>query len=785
MNTFLPYPNFKKSARCLDWQRLGSQRRECLMVYQTITLGTGWIHHPCAKMWWSYPKHLILYSIEICKEWQLRGYKDSLLDFFEYELKKYEDKTEPTPFWLGYRNLHNSHKANLLRKSSAYYEQFKWNVIPQEGYYWPMTKIQEEYNNLVELAKSANIDYYLHNNPKLSDQEFDMVIRRIEDIERQFPYMVNENSPTKMVGGTLSDKFRKEKHTYPMLSLKNAFTIDEVEKFIAEVKEEDPAALFIAQPKFDGLSLSLVYYQGDLIKAITRGSGKEGEMVLENAKTVKGIPHKLKEKLDLEIRGEILLTKAQLARVNEEQRKKDEPEYSNCRNAASGSLRNLDSKITASRGLIFIAYGTGNLESNITHSKLIDLFKRLDFLTPDNQIIFDINKTITDFKNEKHNLPYDVDGLVIKVNSLSLCNSLGSHTKYPRWAIAYKYPSEHEFTIIKDVIWETGRTGAVTPTAILEPVSIGGSKISRCTLNNYQYIQSKGIKIGSRVSIKKAGEVIPQIICVCPDEEKREEIVIKEPTECPECKSTLLKKGKLVFCMNENCSSRIINLLIHFTSKDGFNIQGLGEKTIGLLSDIGLIVTWRDIFELESHKEKLALVDGLGESSVENLVDSILKSKTIELSKFIYSLGIPSLGRSASHLVSLYYGNINNFLNCTEKSLTNIQGIAEPTAKEIKEFLNKKMEDILYLLDTPDLNIINPNNITKQLEGKTIVFTGTLKSPRDYYINLVRQAGGKIASSVSKNTSYLVCGESPGSKKKEASVLNILIISEDDLIKMI
>ena len=654
--------------------------------------------------------------------------------------------------------------------------------------------MQERMLELIDIVNEADYNYHTLDNPTITDQEYDKYLRELIEIETLHPEWVREDSPTQHAGGKIIDSFKKVEHKIPMMSLSDVFSESEVIAFDERIKKEGINPEYMCELKIDGLSVSLLYEKGKLVRAATRGDGTTGEDITHNAKTIKVIPLKLKEEVDIEVRGEIFMNKKTLKDLNEKRAKKGEPLLQNCRNAAAGSIRQLDSKIAAERKLDNFIYHLPNpLDYGLkTHAEAIDYMHKLGFkINPNNRLVHSINEVL-EFIEEKGkmrpNLPYDIDGVVIKVNDISEQQRLGYTAKYPKWATAYKFPAEEVLTKLTDIIFTVGRTGQITPNAVLEPVIVAGSTISRATLHNEDYVKEKDLKIGDIVSIRKAGDVIPEVV-----ERKIERRTGKEKdfvmiTNCPMCNTPLIKKEGQVdyYCPNDKCPARHIEGLIHFVSRNAMNIDGLGDRIMEDFYNFGFIGNIADIYSLKNHETDLIRLEGFGDKSVTNLLEAIENSKGNSLERLIFALGIPHVGEKTAKVLAATLGTMENLENATIEELTNIPDIGEIIAKSIISYFNNPnnsaiVEELKEL--GLNMNYLGQKATENELfTGKTFVLTGSLQSfTRDEAKEKIESLGGKTVDSVSKKTSVVIVGEAPGSKYDKALKLGIEIWTEEDL----
>lgn len=654
--------------------------------------------------------------------------------------------------------------------------------------------MKERIDELVTILNEANYNYHVLDNPTITDQEYDSLFRELQILEEKNPNLVRSDSPTHRVGGVVLDSFKKVTHKIPMMSLGDIFNEDEVRQFDARIKKEGINPTYVCELKIDGLSVSLHYEKGKLVTAATRGNGTIGEDITNNVKTIKTVPLTLKEEIDIEVRGEIYMSKETLKKLNEERKAKNQPLLQNCRNAAAGSIRQLDSKVCASRKLDCWIYHLPNPEDYgiKTHWEALEFMKKLGFKTnPNNLLVTDVEGIIDyiHYKGkERPNLSYDIDGVVVKVNNLEEQKKLGFTAHHPKWAIAYKFPAEEVLTKLKDIIFTVGRTGQITPNAVLEPVIVAGSTISRATLHNEDYVKAKGLKIGDIISIHKAGDVIPEVGEVKLDRRTGDEKDFEMITRCPMCNEPIFKKEGQVdyFCINPHCPARHIEGLCHFVSRKAMNIDGLGDRIIEDFYNLKYIKDITDIYKLGCFRDELTELEGYGNKSIDNLLEAIENSKENSLERLLFGLGIPNVGEKTSKILAARYETLDNLMNATFEELNQISDIGEIIAKSIIDFFqNEKNRDIIEELKelkvgmeyTGPKVVINEN-----FNGKTFVITGTLtKYTRDEVEEKIENLGGKTSSSVSKKTSAVIVGENPGSKYTKAVELGIPIWNEEDL----
>ena len=671
------------------------------------------------------------------------------------------------------------------------------------------SEIQEKYTKLRNEIEYHNNLYYNEDNPIISDMEYDFLIRELKELEQKYPELLEynkngENSPTEKIGGTASEKFSKVRHRVPMLSLSNTYNISEIEDFDKRVKkiilaeniENNSKELeYILELKLDGLSISLIYENGMLVQAVTRGDGQVGEDVTENIREIPTIPKKLKENVTLEVRGEIILPISSFNRINQEREDEGEDVFANPRNAASGTIRQLDKTIVAERGLDCYLYYLVNAENYgiKTHLESIEYIEKLGFKTTK------IFEKYTDFKkleeaidkwhDERKKLDYETDGLVIKVNNFSLYEILGYTTKSPRWAIAYKFPAEQVKTKLIDVTFQVGRTGVITPVAELEAVNLSGSVVKRASLHNFDEIRRKDIKIGDNVIVEKAAEIIPQVVNVVFDDRTGEEIEIQEPANCPVCNSELAHEEGLVAlkCHNPLCPEKVKRQIAYFVSRDAMNISGLGDKIVEKFIELGKIKTIVDIYSLKEYREELENLEKMGQKSVDNLINNIEASKNRDFSKVLYALGIPFVGKFNANLLTKNFKNIENLKNQSIENLLSVKGIGDKVAIAVNTFLNNENNwkiitdlqniGLQFAINESDLKEIADNPI----KGKNFLATGKLqKYKRNDIKDIILSKGGNYLSAVSKNLDFLIAGEKAGSKLEKAEKLGIRVLTEEE-----
>ena len=668
---------------------------------------------------------------------------------------------------------------------------------------------KKRHAELSNLLDTYSRQYYIFDDPSVSDAEYDSYYNELLKIEKEFPELKSSKSPSQKVGAAILKRFKKIRHASPMLSLENAYNEQDISNFIDRVKKLSGVAdiELILEPKFDGLSVSIIYKRGVLTAAATRGDGAVGEDVTSNIKSVNCIPQRIEDHMsEIEIRGEIVMLKAHFQELNRQRGKNGEKLFANPRNAAAGSLRQLDPKITASRKLTFFAYAIISEEGNFTSQmNILNVLKKYGFavsseiaLCRNRSDAFEFYKKI---EKQRTELEYDIDGVVYKVNDLLLQKKLGASSKFPRHAIAYKFPADRAQTTVLDIISQVGRTGNITPVAVLKPVTVGGVVVSRATLHNSDEVEKLDIRIGDRVVLQRAGDVIPQILYPILEERPANTMQFVFPADCPCCGSPLMKEENevTVKCLNFNCEAQLIERLIHFASKSAFNIDGLGERNIRFLFKMGIIKSPIDIFHMEARNKELRLenFDGWGKQSVENLFKSINATRVIALDRFIYALGIPQIGRTVSKLLATFFRTYGSFFECIRNKegqrLCEIQGIGNSIANDFDIFFSREdnLKTVVVLCgDEISPGLINVTDMelpeNDVLWQQNIVFTGSFeKFSREEAKKLVEKFGGKATSSISTKTSLVVAGANAGQKLEQAKKLGVRIISEGHFLKII
>ena len=659
-----------------------------------------------------------------------------------------------------------------------------------------MKQVQEEISKLVSLLNKYSYDYYVEDNPQISDTEYDTLYKQLEKLEENHPKYILENSPTQRVGDRVLDEFEKITHKVPMLSLSNTFSTEDLRDFDARVSKlvSDQSVEYICELKIDGLAISIKYENGRLASAATRGDGSVGEDVTENIKTIFSIPKVLKDNKTFEVRGEVYLPRKSFELLNSELEINNEVLFANPRNAAAGSLRQLDSKITAKRRLSAFIYSIVGDDSIVSQENALNTAKEYNLpVNPNFKLCKNIDEVI-DYINywteNKKNLPYDIDGIVIKVNSYSTQEEVGYTQKSPRWATAYKFPEEELATKLLDVELSVGRTGIITPVAILDPIVISGSTVSKASLHNKDIIEELDIHIGDMVVVKKAGEIIPKVVRVVRELRTEGSTKYTMPNTCPSCgQQTYIKENDpFTRCKNPDCPDQNIRRIIHFASRDALNIEGLGDKVVTTLYEKGIIAHTIDLFSLE--REKLISLDRMGEKSVDNLLNAIENSKQNSLDKVIFALGILNVGKKAGKILAEKYLNLTNLMNATLDELVNLDDVGQITAESILDYLSdenniKFINDLIKVGMNPQYEVqdVNTDNI---FAGKTVVLTGKLvELTRNEAKEYLEKYGAKVTGSVTSKTDLVIAGEKAGSKLAKAEQLGIRVINEEEFANMV
>ncbi|MCS4537109.1 NAD-dependent DNA ligase LigA [Mycoplasma sp. CSL7475-4] len=650
--------------------------------------------------------------------------------------------------------------------------------------------MKQKIKQLTELINKWNFEYFIENNPSVSDLEYDKKLKELEDLENQYPEFIHPHSPTNKVGqgdNIFNSKFNKVTHQKPMLSLSKAYNFDEIIKHIDNLKKmvPDEEINFSVEPKIDGLSIALHYKNGYLIQALTRGNGIEGEEVTENIMQIDSIPKIIDYTDNLEVRGEVFMTKSSFADLNNKMLASGEKTFANPRNAASGTLRQLNAEIVKQRGLECYIYELVEPQKHniFSQQQALKFFASLNIpVNPKSKLVDveELEDEIESFAEIKNKLDYDADGLVIKLNNLTFWDKLGATAKFPKHSIAFKYEVESVSSKILNISTTVGRTGKITYVAHIEPVNLNQTTVKKATMHNYNFIKEMNVNIGDEVTIIKAGEIIPKVIALF---KKNVQGVFAKANFCPSCKQALVEiEGNVdQFCINEKCEEKVVNSIYHFASRQSLNIVGLGLTTVKDLYKNGFLQNIQDIYSLQKHQEAMQKLPRYGELKIQNLLNNIEKSKFSDFSKVIFALGIKHIGIRAAKLISQKYGNFTQIINDT--NLANIQfieNIGPKISESLLEYVyEERNKELMLFLDS--IFTYSNKNIEKgsKLIDKTFVITGKLTNNRDYYVDLIEKNGGHVASSVSSKTSYLLCGEDAGSKKDKAIKLNIEILSEE------
>ncbi len=661
------------------------------------------------------------------------------------------------------------------------------------------TKAEKRIKELRDLTEYYAKKYYDDDAPEISDFEYDMLMNELKALEKEFPDLITKDSLTQKVGGTVKEGFNKIEHEVPLQSLQDVFSIDEVEEFDVRMKkiasENNKTVSYVVETKIDGLSVALEYKNGLFVRGATRGNGQIGEDITNNLKTIKSIPQKLNKDIDIIVRGEVFIGKKEFEKLNEEREILDEPLFANARNAAAGSLRQLDSTITGKRPLDIFIFNVQKCDSKKfkTHHESLNYLEELGFnVIPVRAYCKTINEAISEINKigeKRENLEFGIDGAVVKIDDLEFREILGSTAKVPRWAVAYKYPPEKKETKLKDIICQVGRTGAITPMAILEPVRLAGSTISKTTLHNEDFIKEKDLKIGDTVVIQKAGDVIPEVVEVVKEKRTGNELEFTMPEFCPVCGAPAIREqGEAVRrCINIECSAVLLRSIVHFVSKEGMNITGLGYSIIEQLVDKGLIKDISDIYKLSL--DEIASLKKNGKKFATNLIEAIEKSKSNDLSKLITALGIRHIGGKSAKVLAKKYKTMNKLMDASYEELSFMEDIGEITANSVRNFfMEEQNRALIKRLKDYGVNMeyVSDENADDRFFGKSFVLTGTLdKYTRDEASTIIEKFGGKITSSVSKKTDYVLAGADAGSKLTKAQNLEVTIISEQEFDEMI
>lgn len=653
-------------------------------------------------------------------------------------------------------------------------------------------------NELIEIIREADYNYHTLDMPTITDQEYDNYMRELYKLEEKYPELKQDMSPTSRVGGEIIDSFKKIKHEVPMMSLSNVFNEDEIIAFDERVKKEYPNPSYVVELKIDGLSVSLLYKKGILVRAATRGDGITGEDITHNVKTIKSIPLRLKEPLDIEIRGEIYMSKDSFNKTNEDRKKEGLELFANPRNAAAGSIRQLDSSVAAKRKLDAFLYHLPEAEKFgiYTHADALNYMKKLGFIVnPNIELVNNINELLVyvdKWTQNRASLPYEIDGIVIKLNDLNGQKKLGFTARYPKWATAYKFPATEVLTKLKEFKFTVGRTGQVTPNAILEPVLLMGSTISKTTLHNEDYVVQKDLRKGDIVAIKKAGDVIPEVVRAVTERRNGTEEKFEMIKNCPICNSPLIRRENeaAYYCVNPKCDARKIEGLCHFVSRDAMYIDGFGDAIIEDFYNMGYLKSIVDFYNLYKYKEELMELEGFGSKSITNLLTSIENSKKNSLERLLFALGIRHVGKKSAKILASHHKTLDNIINATYEELIETDNIGDIMAKSIKNYFS--IEENIELINQLKQIGVNMDYLGEEVTSdenfmnKTFVLTGSLSElTRDEAGNIIELRGGSVTSSVTKKTDVVIVGENPGSKYNKAIELGITIWNEKEFIEKI
>lgn len=654
-----------------------------------------------------------------------------------------------------------------------------------------MEDVKNRINELIATIEYHSHRYYNLDTPEISDYEYDGLMRELKQLEKEYPELIPANSPTVRVGGTPLKEFNQVVHEVPMLSLQDVFSFEELTEWDQRMKNADSEVEYVVELKVDGLSVSLLYENGELVRGATRGDGTIGEDVTQNVKTIKTVPLKVNDLSRLEVRGEAFIPTAAFEQLNAQREELELPTFANPRNAAAGSLRQLDSKITAQRNLDIIVFNIQQYNGReiLSHREGLDFIASLGFhVSPERKVFQSMEAVISEIQSlgeRRGELPFDIDGIVVKVNQLSIREELGATAKTPRWAVAYKFPAEKKETQIKDIVLQVGRTGVLTPTALLHPVRIAGSVVSRATLHNEDYINEKNIRIGDTVLIQKAGEIIPEVVEVIVSKRTGTEIPFQMPGTCPECGGMVVREpGEAASrCSNVSCPAQLIRGIIHFVSRDAMNIDGLGPRIIALLLEQGLIRDAADLYSLQF--SQLTKLDRMGDKSASNLVEAIQKTKENEIDRFIFGLGIRFVGGKTAKNIAKAVGSVDALMNAEYDMLIQIEEVGDKMAQSIVAFFKEEHNKALiekFRTSGVNFTLKAPRPLGKlKFTGMTFVLTGTLSDyTRAEAVEWIEGNGGKVAGSVSRKTTYVVAGEEAGSKLKKAVELGVKVLTQDE-----
>lgn len=655
-----------------------------------------------------------------------------------------------------------------------------------------------EENRILFLRKELekySIEYYVYDNPSVSDQEYDRLMQELMALEEKHPEMYDANSPSQRIIGQVLEGFEKVRHDSQMLSLGNVFNYEEIEEFVNRIQGSVKDAEFVVECKYDGLAMSLIYENGSFVRAVTRGDGLVGEDVSANIKTIQSIPMHIPERRHVEVRGEVYMPKKSFEELNERQKKNNQALFANPRNAAAGSIRQLDSGVCASRKLDAYWYYFQNAQDFgiLTQQEALDRMRSLNFKVNPLFKVCKNTKEIWEFiqsiQEKRNDLPYEIDGMVIKLNSLSDQRTLGSTAKVPRYATAYKFPAERVQTRLLDIVITVGRTGKITPNAVLEPVRIAGTTVSAAQLHNEDMILSKDLRINDIVVVQKAGEIIPEVVSSVKERRDGSQVPYVYPTHCPVCGSRLVRlKGEAAhYCINQDCPARVVESMIHFASRDAMDIDTLGDKKIEQLHEFGFLNSIEDIYFLHEHREELLEKRGYQKKSVDKMLETIETSKKQPLALLLYGLGIRQVGKKAAAILANYFGSMDALMKADVDTLVSINDIGPITAQSIVEFFkDESNQKLIQTLKEQGLNMIQEKQEIKasRFTNKTVVLTGTLEHyTRNEAKEILENLGANVSGSVSKKTDYVIYGTAAGSKLAKAQNLGVATMSEEEFVE--
>lgn len=656
--------------------------------------------------------------------------------------------------------------------------------------------VEKRILELVKILNEASKNYHELNNPTITDQEYDDYYSELEKLESEYPELIQDDSPTKRIGGRVIEEFKKVTHEIPMMSLGDIFSEEEVRNFDEKIKKTISNPTYVCELKIDGLSVSLIYENGKLMRAATRGNGVIGEDITHNVETIKNVPQKINLKDKIEVRGEIYMPKKSFLKLNEERDKNNISLFANPRNAAAGSVRQLDSKVAAQRNLSTFIYHLPEPKQMQFHHETLNFMKELGFTINPNIIVANNIEEVINYINEwtekRETLPYEIDGIVIKVDNISEQEKLGYTARTPKWAIAYKFPAVEVLTKLINIEFCVGRTGKITPRADLNPVHLAGSVVRSVTLHNEDYINEKNIMINDTIVLHKAGDVIPEVVRVMKDRRDGSQLPFKMIDECPICKSKILRKENesAYYCTNPKCDARKIEGLIHFSSRTTMNIEGFGESIVEDFYNMGYLKRIPDFYNLYKHKEQLKELEGFGEKSINNLLDSIEKSKNNSLEHLLFALGIRHVGKTVAKIIAINFETIDNLITASYEDIASIPNIGDIIAKSIREYFDNN-ENLKMISDLKRLGLnmkyLGEKTIANEnFSNKTFVLTGTLQNmTREEATSNIEKNGGKVTNSVTKKTDAVIVGKEPGSKYNKARELNIKILTENEFLDLI